>query len=1698
LTYNTQGTFVINWTFDDGNGNVIVVPQNVIVDDVTDPTIPTLADVTGECSATATAPTTSDNCSGTLTGTTSDALTYNTQGTFVINWTFDDGNGNVIVVPQNVIVDDVTDPTIPTLADVTGECSATATAPTTSDNCSGTLTGTTSDALTYNTQGTFVINWTFDDGNGNVIVVPQNVIVDDVSGPAVPNLPTITEQCSATVSVPTTTDGCSGTITGTTSDPLTYNTQGSFAITWNFDDGNGNAINVVQNVVINDTTDPVPVCQDLTIQLDNTNGTASITGAQIDNGSTDNCGTVNFSLSQSSFDCTDIGTNVIVLTVDDGNGNSAICTSTVTVVSPTISGGTVLGYLNNTETVADADNLVEVTACPDEPQNATFNLSGHTGNVVYWQASTNGGLIWTNIANTTTSYYFADILETTLIRAVVQIGSCQATSSIVRVVVIPPDIPPTIIGPDTFDTCLGASITVEAQSSFATNPELNDGGEFNQANLPGWLVDGNDGVSGWSASGSNTSPTPWRGISNGNANNSSNITEGVRYKNQGGGKFAITYGDFGAPNITTLETAVFNTLGLSSASIDFQSAYYLQAGAMGIVELSVDGGTTYPVTLMSFSGPGDSGGFVNLGGGANNVPTIDLQDAGNSVSLDLTNYIGLTNLRVRFTFTSTVGSSWAIDGITIPQAPVDEVIEWEDGTGTVVTVGAMTTITPVTPGIQTYGVTSLINGCRAVGNEGTEFIDVNATLAYAGEDLTQLVGECGEDVTLNAYDNNLTAAQNIVNGVSNPAVFTTGTYPGTGEAGVWSATQISACGGNYSFSDIGSPTSKFSADPGTYQLTWTVPTIGCSDTVEVVIQSCPTIDFDGADDYVTFKDNYNLSNQFSIETWVKPESVVGTQTLFSKRDANNLATGYDLRLVGTTVQFNWNAAGTIQSAHPISTNRWYHIAVTNNNGSYRLYIDGIEVSAPVAGSAPSSNNMNSFAGAMDQANNAPNRPVNYFNGWMDELRIWNTALTTAQIRQMMNQEIQDNTAVRGVAVPLDIAGLSWADLDGYYRMDVNCGTLVANKGIRGLLRNMTSAQQETAPLPYTSRVDGQDWATDNTWTNFNVWDAPNSIGVDGATPIDWNIVQTSHDINSGNKDIIVLGLISDTPNKVLDIKDPGSAQDETNDGQSLRITHYLKLDGDIDLFGESQLLQDEGSVLDVTSAGRLERDQQGTANLYNYNYWGSPVSIVNTSSNNTPFNVNAVLRDGTNSNNPQSLQWIGTHDANGTTSPITMSSYWLFAYENYPFDSYASWRSLSQTDNIATGLSFTMKGSGAGNPVSDVQNYVFIGKPNNGTITTPITIGNQALIGNPYPSAIDANAFILDNIPGGNPGTSQSTDGTLYFWEHYTSNFTHILEDYEGGYATYNLTGGNPAVSPPLVSGNGTPTKLPGRYVPISQGFFVTASNVGGNIQFKNSQRVFEKETTVDSEFLRTSNPNLYRTQQQDPNPDVQRVRLDFTTVEGAVRHLLLGFIPNGGATDGVDYAYDAENSDTVFPNDMFWRIEGGDYTTQGVGDFDDSKQYPLVVYVNMPGSYEVSLNDLENFEEAISVYIYDALLDTYTEINNNTFQIALDAGTYVDRFYVAFSAEALSIPEEDLNQQLITYFNSTQEIFVKTTSLSEVKKVKLINLLGQEVQSWDNVSDFVLDDAIRIPAKRISEGTYIIKVYTTDNTYNNKVIVKK
>ncbi|NJW54975.1 hypothetical protein, partial [Salinimicrobium oceani] len=130
--------------------------------------------------------------------------------------------------------------------------------------------------------------------------------------------------------------------------------------------------------------------------------------------------------------------------------------------------------------------------------------------------------------------------------------------------------------------------------------------------------------------------------------------------------------------------------------------------------------------------------------------------------------------------------------------------------------------------------------------------------------------------------------------------------------------------------------------------------------------------------------------------------------------------------------------------------------------------------------------------------------------------------------------------------------------------------------------NIKTLQENTAPLPYYSAKDGQ-WIADNTWLRPAVWDYPNSRGVDGATMIDWNIVVTRHNITSQAKDIRVLGLLSETAGKRLTIANPTGPQNENNSGQFLSISHYLLLNGIIDLVGESQLLQDVGSLLDASS-----------------------------------------------------------------------------------------------------------------------------------------------------------------------------------------------------------------------------------------------------------------------------------------------------------------------------------------------------------------------------------------------------------------------------------------------------------------------------------------------------------------------------------
>jgi len=1397
-------------------------------------------------------------------------------------------------------------------------------------------------------------------------------------------------------------------------------------------------------------------------------------------------------------------------------------TTTVTIYPVTV-GGEALGYLD-TESITYAREVL--TVCHEG--DGTIVASDYTGNINEWQYSIDGGVTWTSINETTNSINFINLTETTVFRAEIESGNCGVEYT-ARVIlnVIPPDVKPDPVQVSLSTICFPDTVTFTAQSGLGTGLGLEDGGgdyntgQLNTQDPDSWLVDGEPG--GWTASANNTNPNNWSGT------NDHTFPGGIFYDSDDF-KFGIANGivsgaiDNDNDGVHILETPIFNTYALTAFEFQMDQAWFLLAGDYILIELSLDGGLTYNVVLQNITGPSSSGNHGNF----NVNHFIFTEDVdGNS----LESFLGQDNLRIRLTYHGEhTNSAWAIDNI---QFEVDEDangIEWTDDQGVVISTEHTAVHSPSFPGIHTYGVTSLIDDCRSEGVAGTEFIDVNVNWTDAGPDQAIAQSDCGNNtVTLNAYDNTLTVAQNFANGTwgAYDASDPDSQHPGTGDIGTWSVTSgpTSTCGTG-TFSDLNDPRATFTGEPGTYVLRYTVG--ACYDEVTIDLTSCNTIDFDGVNDHITFFDNYPLNGPFSLEVWIKSEVNNGrTQTILSKRNANSQVDGYDLRLVNRRISFNWNNGQSITSPFNINTDRWYHIAVTFNGSLYKLYIDGIEVNS-VSGSAPTTNSNQCILGGMDK--NGP--PKNYFEGWMDELRIWDKALSKEHIRHMMNQEIEDGgAAVVGSVLGLNIEGpdtnndnvddnvISWSNLLAYYKMDnLGCGYLYSNNttGNDGKLRNINTIQPQTAPLPYITIADG-DW-TDvsgaTPWLYGNsVWDYPNSNGVNG-DPIDWNIVRASHNLNSGNKNIYLLGLLLDTPDKTLKIFNPIEAQNENNSGYELFISHYLQLAGNINLIGESQLIQKRynsnqlsGSYYDPAGVGFIKRDQQGTTNLFNYNYWSSPVSATNSTSINEDYNISSILQDGTFTTNPVPVSWTGSYNATGSV-PITLSNSWIYAYENYPNNidpwlTYAEWRYIGQAGTLATGLGFTMKGSGVGDPVNDVQNYAFVGKPHNGTITNPITNGNEALVGNPYPSAIDSHEFIRDNIalPTGNAGTSASIDGTVYFWEHYESNFTHILEQYEGGYATYNLTGGLGAYMPPLISGTGSSIKIPGRYIPVGQGFYVSALNsTGGDVTFRNNQRIFIREASGTSVYMKAPTNSQASESNSTEDPDlVKRVRLNFTASNEYVRPLLLGFVSNSNATDGYDFGYDSPVTD-VYSNDMYWTIDGDPYAIQGVGEFDNTKQYPVEVIVTNPGIITISLQDLENFDSEIDVFVHDALDGTYFQINQEDLQINLSAGIYTNRFFITF-IDDVTLNTEDLDQLesiRLYYLHDTKEIYINWVNSYEIEKVTLINLLGQNVREWDDIVPLNQRE-IKIPVSNISEGSYIIKVINSNGkSTNKKVIIKQ
>jgi hypothetical protein len=965
----------------------------------------------------------------------------------------------------------------------------------------------------------------------------------------------------------------------------------------------------------------------------------------------------------------------------------------------------------------------------------------------------------------------------------------------------------------------------------------------------------------------------------------------------------------------------------------------------------------------------------------------------------------------------------------------------------------------------------------------------------------------------------------------------------------------SGSGGSFPDGDETDPLASFTGEANTiYKLDWTIanPDGTCLKSDEVIItftDDCSALDFDGVDDHVNFGDNHNFpTGNFTLETWVKLNSIVGVRTVLSKRNASNLgAGGYDLIINNGAPTFRWGNI-SVSTSSKLSTSRWYHLAVSYNGEKYVLYVDGLDVGTKT-GVNPLLIDSPFIIGAMYNRT-TPEVPSNYFHGWIEELRIWNKALSESQIHFMMNQRLKilespiGTTPITGTVLPLEVPGaLTWASLQGYYQLiaadvDVANGITLDETSfkINGILKNIDTNQDNSAPLPYISSSDG-DWNISSTWLRPDVWEYPNANGINGEK-IDWNIARISNKINSNSKDITLLGLISEKANNLPEdskLNMEGSVPNNTGNG--LTITHYLKLDGIIDLNGESQLVQTEGSILEDSSSGYIERDQQGKRNSYVYNYWSSPVSTQGTA-NNAPYNVKSVLMDGTTASNPQTITfddqyWIAD---GGRTSPITISTYWLWGYSPAEANIYAEWDHILEDGPLYSGEGFTMKGTDGTAGLSPEQNYTFRGKPHNGDILLQkIAADQNYMIGNPYPSAIDANKFILDNLNstdvGGATNTTNNFNGALYFWDHFAIK-THILAEYVGGYATRNLIDGVPAASTDerINANDAEGTKIPGQFIPVAQGFFINSSfdpNLsenytadGGDVIFKNSQRAFEKEANPgNSQFLRPETNS-----QKDKQVETRsKIRLDFKSPMGYNRQILVGSDPN--TTNGFDLGYDAQLNDNNL-EDMFWLINNIEFVIQGVPNFGIDQVLPLGIKINEAGVFSIKINKLENIAEDVNIYLKNLQDSTYFDLRNGDYSMNLDPGNYYERFQIVFKKEKVSTEEpdpivetEEESEEEVTaeeeqeqgtdgtageeeildgeikvfYVGNSRELAILNPSKFKIERIVIYDMLGQIIQEYQNISN---EKEVRLPVREFPAAVYAIKLYSGNKEISKNIIL--
>ena len=573
--------------------------------------------------------------------------------------------------------------------------------------------------------------------------------------------------------------------------------------------------------------------------------------------------------------------------------------------------------------------------------------------------------------------------------------------------------------------------------------------------------------------------------------------------------------------------------------------------------------------------------------------------------------------------------------------------------------------------------------------------------------------------------------------------------------------------------------------------------------------------------------------------------------------------------------------------------------------------------------------------------------------------------------------------------------------------------------------------------------------------------------------------------------------------------------------QVVFIKQQLELKGSSSNFylrKDAQLIQGSTSLGTNKGLGTLSVFQEGTTNNFQFNYWCSPVGLSAETAGNSAFGI-SQLKDVEGLITFKEPTILPMNNFNGTASPLAIAPHWINKLS--ASSSYYDWVQVGSSASLNAGEGFTMKGTSGTSviTVNDAQNnpgskqrYDFRGKPNDGTISIPVAAGKFTLTGNPYPSAIDLSAFLINEV---------NCTGIAYFWEHDKTVNTHFIAYYKGGYGAFSPAsmGSNGIYVPATYysydgSGNsGADSGAKGaiyqrRFCPIGQGFMIDG-RVSGTVAMKNSYRVFVKENTVNaSQFEKTTAPDKsqntsgflsaipavsgfdYRTVSTVPTP---QIRFNTLMDNEGIRQIVLAFIPE--ATDGVDRGLDAMSSNGDAPADVYFVIDNAAYVINAT-NFDIDKKIQIGFKNKAKANYKITVNEILNCSSVNSVYLHDKVTDLFYDIKNNFYDLTLPPGINNTQFEITFrSKTVLGVEDIEVQNFIVNQNNITKNLTIINPSLLDIADCGLYDVAGKLIF---NKKDLGINPSYTFSTSGLSSGIYIVKITTKDKIeMGQKIIIK-